>query len=93
MAIFSHEEIRVRPTPIQDSQIPDELRRLESALLKTRQQIQGIKDHLAQSLGEGQTEIFEAHLLVAGDSTIAAAVRRQLELRKVCVEHVYQHVI
>ncbi|NBV96712.1 MAG: phosphoenolpyruvate--protein phosphotransferase [Verrucomicrobia bacterium] len=93
LAIFSHEEIRVRPTPIQDSQIPDELRRLESALLKTRQQIQGIKDHLAQSLGEGQTEIFEAHLLVAGDSTIAAAVRRQLELRKVCVEHVYQHVI
>ena len=93
LAIFSHEELRVRPTPIQESQIPDELRRLEAALLKTRQQIQGIKDHLAQSLGDGQTEIFEAHLLVAADSTIASAVRRQLELRKVCVEHIYQHVI
>ena len=31
--------------------------------------------------------------MVAADSTIAAAVRRQLELRKVCVESVYQHVI
>ena len=93
LAIFSHEEVRVRPTPIEESQIPDELRRLEAALLKTREQIQGIKDHLARSLGEGQTEIFEAHLLVAADSTIAGAVRRQLELRKVCVEHVYQHVI
>ena len=93
LAIFSHEELRVRPTPIEESQIPDELRRLEAALLKTREQIQGIKDHLARSLGEGQTEIFEAHLLVAADSTIAGAVHRQLELRKVCVEHVYQHVI
>ena len=93
LAIFSHEELRVRPTPIEESQIPDELRRLEAALLKTREQIQGIKDHLARSLGEGQTEIFEAHLLVAADSTIAGAVQRQLELRKVCVEHVYQHVI
>ena len=93
LAIFSHEELRVRPTPIEESQIPDELRRLEAALLKTREQIQGIKDHLARSLGEGQTEIFEAHLLVAADSTSAGAVHRQLELRKVCVEHVYQHVI
>lgn len=47
----------MRPTPIEESQIPDELRRLEAALLKTREQIQGIKDHLARSLGEGQTEI------------------------------------
>lgn len=93
LAIFSHEEVRVKPTPIEEAQIPDELRRLEAALLQTREQIQGIKDHLARSLGAGQTEIFEAHLLVAADSTIAGAVRRQLELRKVCVEHVYQHVI
>ena len=27
LAIFSHEEVRVRPTPIEESQIPDELRR------------------------------------------------------------------
>jgi phosphotransferase system enzyme I (PtsI) len=93
LAIFNHEEIRVRVTPIREEQIGDELRRLEAALLKTREQIQGIKDHLAHSLGDGPTEIFEAHLLVAADSTITAAVRRQLELRKVCVEHVYQHVI
>lgn len=93
LAIFSHEELRVRPTPIQESQIPEELHRLEAALLKTREQIQGIQEHLAKSLGEGKSDIFEAHLLVAADSTIAGAVRRQLELRKVCVEHVYQHVI
>ena len=47
LAIFNHEEIRVRVTPIREEQIGDELRRLEAALLKTREQIQGIKDHLA----------------------------------------------
>jgi len=93
LVIFSHEEVRIPATPIGEEQLDGEMHRLEVALLKTREQIQKIKEQLSQSLGEGQTEIFEAHLLVAADSTIAAAVRRQLQLRKVCVEHVYQHVI
>jgi len=94
LAVFSREEeVRIHPTPIRPEQIEDEMRRLEAALLKTREQIQKIREQLAHSLGEQQTDIFEAHLMVAADSTIAAAVRRQLELRKVCVESVYQHVI
>ena len=94
LAVFSkEEEVRIHPTPIRPEQIEDEMRRLEAALLKTREQIQKIRDQLAHSLGEQQTDIFEAHLMVAADSTIAGAVRRQLELRKVCVESVYQHVI
>jgi phosphotransferase system enzyme I (PtsI) len=94
LAVFSREEeVRIHPTPIGSEQIEDEMRRLEAGLLKTREQIQKIREQLAHSLGEQQTDIFEAHLMVAADSTIAAAVRRQLELRKVCVESVYQHVI
>ncbi|NDC80257.1 MAG: phosphoenolpyruvate--protein phosphotransferase [Verrucomicrobia bacterium] len=93
LAVFAHEEVRIHPTPIAEEQIDGEMRRLEAALLKTREQIQKIKEQLAHSLGEQETGIFEAHLLVAGDSTIVAAVRKQLQLRKICVEHVYQHVI
>ena len=94
LAVFSkEEEVRIHPTAIRGEQIEDEMRRLEAALLKTREQIQKIRDQLAHSLGEQPTDIFEAHLMVAADSTIASAVRRQLELRKVCVESVYQHVI
>ena len=93
LAVFAHEEVRIHPTPIAEEQIDGEMRRLEAALLKTREQIQKIKEQLSHSLGEQETGIFEAHLLVAGDSTIVAAVRKQLHLRKVCVEHVYQHVI
>ena len=54
LAIFSHEEVRVRPTPIEESQIPDELRRLEAALLKTREQIQGLRITLPVRLGKGR---------------------------------------
>ena len=93
LAVFAHEEVRIHPTPIQEDQIDSEMRRLEAALLKTREQIQKIKEQLAHSIGEQETGIFEAHLLVAGDSTIVSAVRKQLQLRKICVEHVYQHVI
>ncbi|NCY22030.1 phosphoenolpyruvate--protein phosphotransferase [bacterium] len=93
LAVFAHEEVRIHPTPIHENQIENEMHRLEAALLKTREQIQKIKEQLAHSLGEQETGIFEAHLLVAGDSTIVSAVRKQLQLRKLCVEHVYQHVI
>ena len=93
LAVFAHEEVRIHPTPIGEDQIDGEMRRLEAALLKTREQIQKIKEQLAHSIGEQETGIFEAHLLVAGDSTIVSAVRKQLQMRKICVEHVYQHVI
>jgi len=93
LAVFAHEEVRIHPTPIQEDQVDNEMRRLEAALLKTREQIQKIKEQLAHSIGEQETGIFEAHLLVAGDSTIVSAVRKQLQMRKICVEHVYQHVI
>ena len=94
LAVFSkEEEVRIHPTAIREEQIDDEMRRLEAALLKTREQIQKIRDQLAHSLGDQQTDIFEAHLMVAADSTIAGAVRRQLALRKVRVESVYQHVV
>ncbi len=93
LAVFAHEEVRIHPTPIGEDQIDSEMRRLEAALLKTREQIQKIKEQLAHSIGEQETGIFEAHLLVAGDSTIVSAVRKQLQMRKICVEHVYQHVI
>ena len=70
LAVFAHEEVRIHPTPIAEEQIDGEMRRLEAALLKTREQIQKIKEQLSHSLGEQETGIFEAHLLVAGDSTI-----------------------
>jgi len=93
LAVFAHEEVRIHPTPIREDQVENEMRRLEAALLKTREQIQKIKEQLARSIGEQETGIFEAHLLVAGDSTIVSAVRKQMQMRKICVEHVYQHVI
>ncbi|MEM9399211.1 MAG: phosphoenolpyruvate--protein phosphotransferase [Verrucomicrobiota bacterium] len=92
LVVIDREELHVPPHEIQESDIPNEISRLESALIKTREQIQEIKDHLSQSLGEKDASIFDAHLLVVEDSSITEAVKKQLQLRKLCVEYIYHHL-
>ncbi len=86
-----HEFVRRRP--IELSQIPVELERLEIALLKTREELLQAKAELVRSWSQASDSLFEAHLLAVEDPTILEAVRRRLELEKICVEAAYQEVI
>ncbi len=83
----------VRRRPIDAAQIPEELERLEAALLNTRQELLQAKAELVRSWSQASDSLFEAHLLAVDDPTILEAVRRRLESEKVCVEAVYQDVI
>ncbi|VVM07066.1 phosphoenolpyruvate--protein phosphotransferase [Methylacidimicrobium tartarophylax] len=86
-----HEFVRRRP--IELSQIPAELERLEIALLKTREELLEAKAELVRSWSQASDSLFEAHLLAVEDPTILEAVKRRLELEKICVEAAYQEVI
>ncbi|MEM9445991.1 MAG: phosphoenolpyruvate--protein phosphotransferase [Verrucomicrobiota bacterium] len=90
--VIDREEQRIPPTPVEEADIPNELARLEVALVKTREQIQEIKEHLSHSLGEKDASIFDAHLLVVEDNSILEAVKKQLYMRKLCVEYIYHHL-
>jgi phosphoenolpyruvate-protein phosphotransferase (PTS system enzyme I) len=82
----------VRKRKINSSQIEDELQRLEDALVRTRQQILEIKNRMAQSVGEKDAAIFDAHLLVVEDTTITQAVRKQVTEKLLCVDFIYQEI-
>jgi phosphoenolpyruvate-protein phosphotransferase (PTS system enzyme I) len=82
----------VRRRKIVQEQLAQEIERFEAALLRTRQQIQEIKARIAQSVGEQDAAIFDAHLLVVEDTTIFQAVISKLTDRLLCVEYIYQEV-
>jgi phosphotransferase system enzyme I (PtsI) len=92
LVLIDHEEPPIPSHPITPEEVPAEIARFEAALLQTREQILKIREHLSGSLGEKDASIFDAHLLVVEDSTMAEAVKRQLASKLQCVEYVYHHI-
>ncbi len=79
---------RIRPEDVQG-----EITRFEASLLKTRQQIQNIRNQLASSLGEADASIFDAHLLLLEDTSLIESVKEQLQSRLVNVDYAYEQVV
>ena len=90
--LYADEHI-VRKRRIRPEDIPGEITRFEASLLKTRQQIQAIRNQLAASIGEGDASIFDAHILSLEDSSLIESVKEQVESRLVNVDFAYEQVV
>ncbi len=77
---------------LQESDIPGEIARFETALIATRQQILEMQTRIAESIGAKDAGIFDAHLLVVEDRTLIDEVLRMLAREKSNVEHVFSQV-
>jgi phosphotransferase system enzyme I (PtsI) len=77
---------------IEASQIPQEIARFETALIRTRSQILEMQERIAQSIGAKDAGIFDAHLLVVEDRTLIDEVLRKLQSDLCNVEFVFQEV-
>ena len=90
--LFADEHI-IRKRRIRPEDVPGEIARFEAALLKTRQQIQAIRTQLANSIGEADASIFDAHLLLLEDTSLIESVKEQLQSRLVNVDFAYEQVV
>jgi len=77
---------------IDDSEIPAEIARFESALIQTRIQILEMQTRIAEAIGAKDAGIFDAHLLVVEDRTLIDEVLRTLNRDRTNIEHVFQTV-
>src|SRR6202008_4070814 len=77
---------------IDDSEIPNEIVRFESALIATRAQILEMQQRIAEAIGAKDASIFDAHLLVVEDRTLIDEVLRTLERDKFNVEFIFGEV-
>jgi phosphotransferase system enzyme I (PtsI) len=90
--LYADEHI-VRKRRIRPEDVAGEITRFEAALLKTRQQIQIIRNQLASSIGEADASIFDAHILSLEDSTLIESVKEQVNKRLVNVDFAYEQVV
>jgi phosphotransferase system enzyme I (PtsI) len=75
-----------------ESELPNQVRRLEGAMAKTRQQILEVQRQVAQALGAQEAGIFDAHLLVLEDPVLIEEVHRVIHQQKVSAEFAFQQV-
>ncbi len=90
--LYADEHI-IRKRRIRPEDVTGEITRFEAALLKTRQQIQAIRNELAASIGEEDASIFDAHLLLLEDTSLIESVKEQLTSRLVNVDFAYEQVV
>jgi phosphotransferase system enzyme I (PtsI) len=74
---------------IPESEFPAEIKRLEEALLQTRQQLIEVQSRVNRGVGS-EAEIFEAQLLVLDDPYLHDEVLSQMRRDKVCIEFAFQ---
>jgi phosphoenolpyruvate-protein phosphotransferase (PTS system enzyme I) len=89
LVIYKRDEVTVRKNKIRPEDVPSEIVRLESALIQTRTQLQEIRAKLAESLGEKDASVFDAHMLVVEDVALIESVKAQLGSRLLNVDYIY----
>src|SRR6478672_4984848 len=77
---------------LDESEIPAEIIRFESALIATRAQILEMQQRIAEAIGAKDASIFDAHLLVVEDRTLIDEVLRTLEREKFNGEFIFAEV-
>ncbi len=92
LLLYADEHI-VRKRRIRPEDVGAEITRFEAALLKTRQQIQAIRNQLATAVGEADASIFDAHLLLLEDTSLIESVKEHLLSRLVNVDYAYEQVV
>ena len=77
---------------VTEAELPEEINRLEKALLGTRQQILDVQRKLAGSIGQEQASIFDAHLLVLEDPALIDEAVRVIQSEQVNAEFAFHAV-
>jgi phosphoenolpyruvate-protein phosphotransferase (PTS system enzyme I) len=77
---------------LDESEIPSEIARFESALIATRAQILEMQQRIAEAIGAKDASIFDAHLMVVEDHTLIDEVLRALQRERWNVEFIFSEV-
>jgi phosphotransferase system enzyme I (PtsI) len=57
----------VPQTRLADGEIDNEIERFKSALINTKKELNSIKGHISEQMGDNHARIFESHLLIIDD--------------------------
>ncbi|MEY2427267.1 MAG: phosphoenolpyruvate-protein phosphotransferase system enzyme [Verrucomicrobiota bacterium] len=87
---------RTRPSiskrHLSETELADDVNRLEKALVQTRHQILEVQRKVSQGMGAHEGSIFDAHLLVLEDRTLLDEVVRMMQEEKINAEYAFHTV-
>lgn len=71
-----------RREPISERQVEEELKRLQRALDRTRQELTELKEHVRERIGDEQAFIFDAHLMMLDDQMLLTSLEKIIREEK-----------
>lgn len=90
--VYLQKQLDVPCYDITEEKVDSELERFDKAILETRAEITEVRDQIAESLGEGEARIFDAHLLVLEDTALLDEVTSELQNSRKNIEFCYNNV-
>ena len=83
-------DLSFNKTSVEDTDA--EATRLDEALAKSTEELQAIRDKAAQSLGEAEAQVFDAHLMVLSDPEMVGQIKQNIQDNKVNAEAALKEV-
>lgn len=77
--VYKQEDIRIDTRTIERDAVAGEVARLQGAMEATIDQLKAVKSKAAESMGEKEAAIFEAHILIAQDPSLVAGIQGAIE--------------
>jgi phosphotransferase system enzyme I (PtsI) len=90
--VFGRTRPNVSRREIAETELGNEIARLEKALSQTRQQLLEVQRKVSISMGAEEGSIFDAHLLALEDRTLLDEVVKMMRDQKVNAEHAFHTV-
>ncbi len=85
--VFKYEEVDLNIEKKLHGNISEEIEKLKSSLIKTREQLENIKLKAVKSLGEEKAAIFDAHILLLEDPELIDKVVSMIEVENVSAQY------
>lgn len=83
-------DLSFNKTSVEDTDA--EATRLDDALAKSTEELQAIRDKAAQSLGEAEAQVFDAHLMVLSDPEMVGQIKQNIQDNKINAEAALKEV-
>ncbi len=87
--VFSKAKIIIEERNLAASDVPGELDRFKRALDKTKSDIAGYQERLKSVLGEKDSKIFDAHILLLNDKTLIDEIEKQVRTDRKNIEFIF----
>ncbi len=87
--VFSKAKLIIEEKDILPSYIPDEIARFRKAIEKTKDEIAVYQEKIRDILGENDSKIFDAHILMLNDKALIDDIEKQVKNERKNVEFIF----